>query len=129
MQSDKMHGYLTWAFLWGIKVTYRGIVLRSKLEHQFVLACEKKKGIELGVSLLYEPKNLRVKYVNPLTGKRATYWPDFYDIEHNVLYEVKHVGRANDAIQAAKEAAFRSEHPDIEYVLVTEKDIKAWETD
>lgn len=123
--DPRMHGRTSWAFLWGEPQEHRGIRLRSKLELKFVLAIEARDGLVLGESLLYEQKDLRVKYVDPDTGKTRSYWPDFYVPSTRKVYEVKHVGRSKSGVQNAKMAAFLATHPDKTYELLTEREVNA----
>jgi hypothetical protein len=123
--DPKKHGRKSWAFLWGEPQEHRGIRLRSKLELKFVLAVEERDGLILGETLLYEPKELRVTYVDPESNKTRSYWPDFYVPASHTVYEVKHVGRAKNALQKAKMDAFLAEHHDKTYVLLTEREVDA----
>jgi len=109
------------------KVNYRGITLRLKLEGRFVVAIEKQMNLFWENRFLYEPKDLRVKYVDPNNSKNRTYWPDFYDVGRKIVYEIKHVGRAYTPLQDAKQAAFELEHPDKHYVLLTEREVSLLE--
>lgn len=125
--DPRMHGHKTWSFLWGEKVSYRGITLRSKLEFRFVKAIEIAYGVVLGETLLYEPKSLRVRYRDPDSDKERGYWPDFWDPSRDVVYEVKHAGRAFTPVQEAKREAFLREHPCKAYVMLTEKEVNKLE--
>lgn len=122
-----MHGRTSWAFLWGYPQEHRGIRLRSKLELKFVLAIEERDGLILGETLLYEPTDLRVKYVDPESGSTRSYWPDFYVPSTGTVYEVKHAGRSKCALQEAKRQAFSIVHPDKKYELLTEREVASLE--
>ena len=112
---------------YGVKVVHRGIQLRSMLEREFVEHMEKNKGLELGVTLIYEPKHMRVTWFDA-EGKKHSYTPDFYDSVNKVVYELKHsaaVKRDEVMINAKNAAAIEQFAPqDILFEFWTERTVK-----
>lgn len=70
------------------RVQYKGTWFRSKLERDVVLYLERKFALSLGTSLLFEPACCTVQWTDS-KGIEHTYFPDLYDVKHDVVYEVK----------------------------------------
>jgi len=82
-----------------VRVTYRGVRLRSLLEYSFVKLMEDVYHLELGKDLHYEP--VRISY-RDVSGKERHYVPDF--LTSSTLYEVKARARVYDRGTVAKNA-------------------------
>jgi len=110
-----------YAFLYGIKGTYKGVLFRSILEYSFMKHME-SQGRVLTETLQYE--TIRVKYEHE--NKTHTYTVDFYDVVTKTAYEIKHSYNvkkklpANEVKWAAASNKLMSEG--IGFVLMTEKD-------
>lgn len=72
----------------GRTTVYKNVKFRSQLEVKVVKHLESTTGLELGSTLLYEPVETRVPWVDD-EGEKHTYIPDLYDTVRKIVYEVK----------------------------------------
>lgn len=70
-----------------IAPTYKGIRLRSKLEHAVILSLE-NVGLFLNEALIYEDSRTIVQWTDS-SGKQHSYTPDLHDIVNEIVYEIK----------------------------------------
>lgn len=103
--------------------TYRGVTFRSSYEYAF-MKLQEEEGLIVGVDIVYEPQELRVPY--EFEGSTHTYFPDFFDLEKNVVYEVKPKSVLLEPKVVAKcSAAYEFFGSiDISFQLITEDDLK-----
>ena len=107
----------------GKPTVYKGTRLRSQLERKAIEFLEKRDGLELGTTLLYEDPATCVQWYDN-EGKSHTYFPDLHDLVNKVVYEVKPqrlVETEDDTLKKKREACQDAGHS---YSYITEHDLR-----
>lgn len=103
-------------------VVRNGVKLRSLLEASIIDMLERRDGLRLGETLLYEDVATRVQWFDA-DGKSHTYIPDLHDVINQRVYEVKPAWRVREPtdVMVRKEIAARSAFVRFDYL--TEEDL------
>ena len=68
---------------------------RSSWEIEYMKALDNSK---LVVKWMSEPKRLNIKYIDPITGKLKSYWPDFFVQYSNNTLEIIEIKPLKEAL-------------------------------
>lgn len=71
------------------------LVARSSWEIEYMKALDNSK---LVVKWMSEPKRLNIKYIDPITGKLKSYWPDFFVQYANNTLEIIEIKPLKEAL-------------------------------
>ena len=71
------------------------LIARSSWEVEYMKALDSSK---LVTKWLSEPKKLNIKYIDPITGKLKSYWPDFFVQYTNNTLEIIEIKPLKEAL-------------------------------
>lgn len=102
---------------------YKNIWFRSSLEFAFMLKME-SLGHVLGVDVIPEPKDKRVKYV--INSSEHVYVPDFYIVPIDLVVEIKNKSSLENKVNLLKFQAAKEKFGEKNYKIYTQDDLKGF---